>query len=233
MLDLDRELQKYSEYLDEMVEPIDLPVIEPDRAPGRPFRMRRLAPAIGAALVLVVALGLMVVLGLFRVDEPLFVDEPTTVSTVTNTTESSTDTTQTGPAVSIPEPPAISWTRNSDPAIFGGEREQSISGVTAIADCTPDGECGSTLALVAVGFDRSGTDDFTRDAAVWVSPDGQTWRRVAHDESSLGGAGDQEMYDVASNGNRLVAVGVASDRPAVWISDDLGETWRFVPRKET
>jgi hypothetical protein len=231
VVDLDRELQKYSEYLDEMVEPIDLPVIEPDRAPGRPFRMRRLAPAVGAAVVIMVVLGLVIVLGPFPVDEPPFVDEPTTVSTVTNTTESSTDTTQTGPAVSIPEPPAISWTRNADPVIFGGDRQQMISGVTAAAECTPDGGCGSTLALVAVGVDRSGTDDFTRDAAVWVSPDGQTWHRVDHDESSLGGAGDQAMYDVASNGNRVVAVGMASDRPAVWISDDLGETWRFIPQE--
>ena len=246
MFDLDRDLQRYTEYLDELVEPIEIPVIEPDRAAGRPLRTRRLIPALGAAAVLIVALGLLVVLGPFGGDEAPFVEGPTTVSTIASEEPPTASTVQSVPDSSpLPEPPAISWTRYNDPAVFGGERQQVINGVTAVPGCAP--VCGEVEALIAVGFDRSGSDDFTIDAAAWVSSDGRDWRRVVHDEASLGGDYHEAMHDVASNGERVVAVGAVhwdkdlfsqagafvtgdspNDRAAIWLSDDLGETWQRV-----
>jgi hypothetical protein len=70
---------------------------------------------------------------------------------------------------------------------------------------------------------------------VWVSADGLTWSRVAHDEAVFGGGDDQEMWSVATGGPGLVAVGYDEsdgDRDAaVWVSAD-GWTWSRVPHDE-
>jgi hypothetical protein len=193
-------------------------------------------------------LFLMVVVGSFLIpwsDTRPISEESTPTSALTTTTVPSTTTTESVSAVPLPEPPAISWTRYDDPAVFGGERQQVINGVTAVPGCAP--ACGEVEALIAVGFDRSGSDDFTIDAAAWVSSDGRDWRRVVHDEASLGGDRHEAMHDVASNGDRVVAVGAVhadkdlfsqagafvtgdspNDRAAIWLSDDLGETWQRV-----
>lgn len=247
VLDLDRELRRYTEYLDELVEPVSLPVFEPHRAQGRRARTGRLVPAFGAALLLILAIGLLVVLNPFGSDDPPFVEEPTTVSApvpsvpttlaTTPTIEATPQTTQAAPVEPLPDPPSISWTRIADPSIFGGERAQNINAVTAVSDCGTEG-CGPVDALIAVGSDRSGADDFTVDAAVWVSADGLSWRRIPHDEFTLGGDRHEEMRDVASNGDRVVAVGSVllgryvdspGDRAAIWLSEDSGNSWRRVP----
>jgi hypothetical protein len=77
--------------------------------------------------------------------------------------------------------------------------------------------------FVAVGADRSGDDT---DAAVWTSPDGSSWTRQAAD--TLRFLDDQEMYAVASDGSRIIAVGTDFDGttadPAIWSSED-GLQW--------
>ena len=88
--------------------------------------------------------------------------------------------------------------------------------------------------LVAVGWDCAGD---RCSAAVWISTDGESWRRIPHDESVFGGQGNQRMVAVTPLGESLVAVGW--DRPApqeqasaaVWTSPD-GEAWRRVPHDE-
>ena len=91
-------------------------------------------------------------------------------------------------------PDGVAWTRVADDgAIFGGASYQEMWGVGA------DGP-----GVVAVGYDASGRDVA---AAVWVSADGITWSRVAHDEAVFGGPGDQDMAAVARLGDRLVVVG--------------------------
>jgi hypothetical protein len=108
--------------------------------------------------------------------------------------------------------------------------------------------------LVAVGRDSVAVGSETyRVAAVWTSPDGFTWSRVAHDDAVFGratGLPDDifKMTAVTAGGPGLVAVGErggASDqvehsgrstggwmgtRPvgAVWTSVD-GVTWSRVP----
>lgn len=77
---------------------------------------------------------------------------------------------------------------------------------------------------VAVGY--SGTVG-AHDAAVWHSPDGTDWARVAHDPVVFAASFDQFMSDVIAGGPGLIAVGGGSDGAAVWTSSD-GETWQKV-----
>jgi len=116
----------------------------------------------------------------------------------------------------------LAWSRvPHDGAIFGGSAEQGMDSVAA-----------GGPGLVAVGYDYSGGD---WDAVVWVSADGLTWSRVAHDEAIFGGADDQEMWSVAAGGPGLVAVGYDEsdgDRDAaVWTSAD-GLAWSRVAHDE-
>jgi len=59
--------------------------------------------------------------------------------------------------------------------------------------------------LVAVGYDGPGGD---QDAAVWTSPDGTTWTRTPHNETTFGGTGNPWMFGVTAGGPGLVAVGL-------------------------
>jgi hypothetical protein len=92
--------------------------------------------------------------------------------------------------------------------------------------------------LVAVG--HTGTDDDYEegppsddwDAAVWVSPDGMSWSRVAHDEAVFGGDGPVAMYDVTVGGPGLVADGGRNQGAVGWTSQD-GLEWVRVPHDES
>lgn len=129
----------------------------------------------------------------------------------------------------------ITWTRlPHDETVFGGLQDgvQSMAAVAA-----------TRSGFVAVGAAEEG-EDF--DAAVWTSPDGLSWTRVAHDEAVFGGDAtggrrlDQTMTDVVTAGTGLVAVGTETAGPeypedlagddsdaAIWISSD-GVTWQRI-----
>jgi len=72
---------------------------------------------------------------------------------------------------------------------------------------------------VAVGNDSSGGDF---DAAVWTSPDGVVWSRVAHDEAVFGGDANQQVVSVATMESGIVAVGDEESGgdfdAAVWVA---------------
>jgi len=79
--------------------------------------------------------------------------------------------------------------------------------------------------LVAVGFVTSAGGD--RDAGVWISEDGESWRLLAGEE--FGGPGDQQALGVAAGEFGIVAVGCSQcegddTQPLVWTSAD-GNTW--------
>ena len=57
---------------------------------------------------------------------------------------------------------------------------------------------------MAVGNDSSGGDF---DAAVWTSPDGLVWSRVAHDEAVFGGDANQQAVSLVTTGSAVVIVG--------------------------
>jgi len=123
-----------------------------------------------------------------------------------------------GDAAVWTSPDGVIWSRvPHDEAVFGGEREQHMSGVTV-----------GGPGLVAVGADHA------TGPAVWTSPDGVTWSRVPPDDAVFSGERDQWMTDVTVGGPGLVAVGSGdgvSTRPAVWTSPD-GITWTWVPHND-
>jgi hypothetical protein len=136
-------------------------------------------------------------------------------------------------------PDGFTWSRvPHNEAVLGGASRQMMLSVTA-----------GGPGLVAVGSDghphhderAQRVDESAADAAVWTSPDGFTWSRVAHDEGVFGGSGEQRMVSVTVGGPGLVAVGsvTGEHRPnlyenvdaAVWTSPD-GFTWSRVPHDE-
>lgn len=99
------------------------------------------------------------------------------------------------------------WSRVADDdAVFGGPGKPMMASVTA-----------GGPGLVAVGeLHAEGA------AAVWTSPEGDTWSRVAHDEEVFGGPGGAQMWSVATGGPGLIAVGADSGpeaTPTVWIAE--------------
>ncbi len=119
-------------------------------------------------------------------------------------------------------PDGVTWTRvPDDEAVFGGEGSQHMFGVTS-----------GGPGLVAVGEDWTDTESGGGRAAVWTSPDGVTWTRVADDEAVFSVAGrNTSMGQVATLGSTLVATGIALDptgggahQPLAWSSAD-GVTW--------
>ncbi|MGD0273743.1 MAG: hypothetical protein ABSB96_08450 [Gaiellaceae bacterium] len=99
----------------------------------------------------------------------------------------------------------LSWQRaaKGDPALAG----RGIEGMSAIAAGGP--------GFVAVGGDDMGGD---WDAAVWVSKNGLSWKRVGAGTAVFGGNGSQLMRGVVAGGPGLVAVGFDAGDAAVWVS---------------
>ena len=112
-----------------------------------------------------------------------------------------------------------------DDEVFGGTGMPGINGVTT-------GGAG----LVAVGTTTSHHLDEPKwsPAAVWTSPDGATWQRVAHDDEVFGVDDDATISDVVATDRALIAVGtrvLGWEDPldmrfvgTVWTSPD-GLTW--------
>ncbi len=78
-------------------------------------------------------------------------------------------------------------------------------------------------------IDAGSTGVAPRDAAVWVSDDGESWSRVPHDEAVFGGEGAWVMKKVVFAGEQFLAVGeeLAEGDLAIWFSAD-GLTWTRV-----
>ena len=97
---------------------------------------------------------------------------------------------------------------------FDGPGEESVRGVAPVGN-----------GFVAVG---SRTVDNEQDAAVWYSPDGESWTAV--DDPDLGGDRRQGMLSVAVVDGIVVAGGYADNdagqgQPVAWRSAD-GRDWR-------
>ncbi|MFN2524670.1 MAG: adenylate/guanylate cyclase domain-containing protein [Actinomycetota bacterium] len=116
-------------------------------------------------------------------------------------------------------PDGSEWERRQSRAL-GGPGAQMMYGVV-------EGPGG----IVAVGQDTSGGD---LDAAVWTSPDGEHWTRIAHDETLFGGPRDQLMSRIVRGPGGLFAVGYDQSfgdfDAAVWRSPD-GMRWARVSSK--
>lgn len=117
-------------------------------------------------------------------------------------------------------PDGVAWSRVPDDESVLGARDVLISVIAG------------GPGFVAVGAYDADSD---RDAAVWVSSDGVTWSRIAHDADVFGGAGIQSMAAAASGATGFVAVGWDESGgfsdAAAWTSPD-GVRWSRVPHNE-
>ncbi len=105
--------------------------------------------------------------------------------------------------------------------VLGGQGEQWVVTVEPHED-----------GFVAVGYDKQDGDE---NAAVWLSPDGESWRRVPS-RDDLSGHGDQMMLGVTSTPIGLVAVGRVKHTDgeidgAVWTSTN-GDRWNLQTSRE-
>lgn len=109
-------------------------------------------------------------------------------------------------------PDGLTWSRvPHDEDLFGGPTDPEFADVAWVDD-----------RFVAVG---SAASSGRHIAAVWISPDGVLWSRVAHDEQAFGII-PRHMTAIASFDGGLVAVGSDADaRAVVWTSQDGGMTW--------
>ncbi|MEA2009434.1 MAG: hypothetical protein U9N78_01900, partial [Actinomycetota bacterium] len=129
--------------------------------------------------------------------------------------------------------------------VFGGsvsaDENPTAEFVGPMPDVDESGMAAVTIGssgFVAGGFSHTVAVGGT-DAAVWVSPDGRSWQRVADeggvfgDAMSVNGAeSDQFISDVAGGNLGVVAVGadgrVLDFDAAVWFSSD-GAVWERSP----
>lgn len=125
----------------------------------------------------------------------------------------------------------VDWNRiPHDEAVFGGPLGEGMSDVTA-----------GGPGFVAVGsiwdWPSAESSEQIVEEAVWTSPDGEVWTRIA----DVGVQGDPalvSMNSVISGGPGLIAVGWDFDRytfegnAVVWTSVD-GFSWNRVPNQET
>jgi hypothetical protein len=221
MLDLDRELRAYAEYID--VAPVAAGEAMQTR-PGR-VRLHPVLVAAAAALIVLVAIGAVALL-VDRTNRPVIetsttLPAPTTTLGPTTTTTPATTTTATTTTETAALLPSITWTRVESQELTGGF-VQSMSIVN-----------GATyLTGAADGFDHG---------IIWRSEDGQTWERLdlpkTPDLPTISDLGNPNVLGVAYYDGTTVAVGLdctdneSACLAAVWVSDDNGRTWERLPHQ--
>ena len=154
------------------------------------------------AFVAVLVVGTVSLFWLTRSGGLEVVDEPT-MTTVATTTTTPPPTTLAPSPLNLPD----TWQRVGAAV---------MAPVVGIFDMTE-----TSSGLVAVGFDP-GEEDMRQNGAIFASPDGVTWTRLAEDDPALN-LGDVLMYGVTDGGPGLVAVG-----SGVWTSID-GTIWNRSP----
>jgi hypothetical protein len=179
-----------------------------------------------------------------------------TVSLVVACSGDTTEGTGIAPTMSVPMTPATpgsETTTTSSPSVpqvslvqvFGGSVSADENPTAEFVGNAPDVD-ESGMAAVTIGSSGFVAGGFSHtvavggtDAAVWVSPDGRSWQRVADeggvfgDAMSVNGAeSDQFISDVAGGNLGVVAVGadgrVLDFDAAVWFSSD-GAVWERSP----
>ncbi|MFZ0625353.1 MAG: hypothetical protein WAN34_02515 [Acidimicrobiia bacterium] len=188
-------------WVEEVSEGPEWTELEEDAAIDR-SRGRKPVPGWIAAGIAAVA-----VLGVFGVTSLI----PRADETPTATTNPSVTSTTTLPASNE----LGLWQRVDDT-----EGEFSMPG-----DQVVSGIAGGPAGFVAVGEDERSTSSEDDEAAVWMSPNGTEWSRVASDASFV----DSAMADVVwfPEAELFVAVGLHVSDGAVWVSAD-GGNWERV-----
>jgi len=126
-------------------------------------------------------------------------------------------------------PDGTTWTRVADESALAHSGE-NVTGWATMFDVT-----ATESGLVAVGrdvWDTVSGGGFNEGAAVWLSDDGMSWRRVAHGVYT--GRSDMAAV-IATNGDDLVAAGgmLLYVTAGAWTSPDGGNTWIEHPYEDT
>ncbi len=115
----------------------------------------------------------------------------------------------------------ISWVPGTGDALFDfGEFPWPDGGAHLRSVAATD------TGFVAVGYEMNDSGTF---GAVWTSPNGRKWTRVAEHGGVFGRGENEEIRGVVSSGNLVIAVGRRSNAAAAWRSLDGGTTWVPVP----
>ncbi len=215
--------------IDERSETMQSPTIEREvMKPEPPLRRRAVWAFTAAFVVVLVIVGLVALLA--DNDGVPVVEEPTTTTVVTTTTtEAPTTTTQVATTAAVE---AFTTTTVGVLDVRQAPTTWRRVDVADSADSSVESIAMGGPGLIAVGTIQAPTQDggYAVDAAVWVSTDGEAWERVESDafgagtEDPDGQLGTQWMSDVATSGDRVVAVGYEGYAAAVWTSDD-GSSW--------
>ena len=189
---------------------------QPIRTSPGPGLPRRAVLAFATAMTLVLAAVGVVALMPGGKDEvvSLQTTAPTVMSTVTPTTVPPTTT---GPVDTTIASLLTTWTRvPHDDAIFGdGSMGVSINDLTL-----------GNNGLVAVGTVL--WQDGSSQGAAWISPDGDSWLRVPHDDALFGSRyGDTTLNDVVAFQGGYLAAGCNDESPQLLASAD-GLSWSAV-----
>lgn len=106
-----------------------------------------------------------------------------------------------------------------------GARAWVMRGDGPVEDADGEGFAGATIAGVAAvrdGFVALGRDVVDLRPIAWTSSDGRAWAREDLDADVF--APDEQINDLATVAERVVAVGGSPDGGAVWTSPD-GRSW--------
>ncbi|MEE9472518.1 MAG: hypothetical protein V3V82_00860, partial [Acidimicrobiia bacterium] len=200
------------------------------RPPAR-ARLPRWAVALATAFVVLLIVGGAAVVSQLGRESPV-VTEPTLptivppeVTTVTTVPDPSGD----GPVGASGD---LVWERVSTDVFSDSGADQDLTGV---AVAFGDGRYVAVGSVLEAGYefpplvDAGSTQVAPRDAAVWVSEDGEFWSRVPHDEGVFGGEGARAMKKVIFAAGQFLAVGeeLADGDLSIWVSGD-GLTWTRV-----
>lgn len=225
MFDLRDELQKFAGTIDEYrAVSVEEALI---RARHENRHRSPLLVASAAAVVVIALVGSAVALGLFRGESGPFADgtettaaPTTTLTTTTHSADTATSTvpvtdrpvTTSEPTVAVPTELQMSWRR------IEGQGALANAWLTSITEAGP--------GLVAGGYVKGGTrEDWTMEAAVWVSADGETWERI--DDPAVFGntiTDDSLVTGVMATEDGVVALGYEGYERRMWTSPD-GYDW--------
>ncbi len=178
-----------------------------------------------AAVVLILIGGVAILLGGGDPVAPV-APEPIVVTTVSPAPTTTTATTPSTTITTVPPTPSASLSSLEAWQQVGTEVMQPAVSMTGITPLGP--------GFVSVGFqpDNNGR----QDGAIFSSPDGITWTRIAEDDEALT-TGSVLMFAVANGGPGLVAVGYGCEDEldrcnpyaTAWSSVD-GTEWARTPR---
>ncbi len=211
MIDLERDLERYGEYLTDTV-----PAVERDEIGAvRPDHLRRgrwrpvAVVALAASVTMILVGGFVWLISAGDRQTPA-----ATIPVAPDVTEASTPTTMaTGTPTSMEQAPIPGQSAPSnDVELPGGDMRLTR---VIVRDDSPLGWMRSVVTggpgFVAVGGTEGGP-------GVWVSRDGRNWSGV------FVGEAPGVMSDIVATGSGLIAAGSSAEKEAFWISAD-GMEW--------